>query len=321
MKKMITSMTILAIALGLAAVPVWAYFTHSVRITNNTFASGTAALRLFYDCRTPSDVGDVQEQTFGMDADSAIVECQIDGDGSDETTLPPQRKALVYSTSDGGTMSYRTEGDLFNLEQDWTSLNGWWGGLSSAMDHTLIYPGWGSDSAMIDESTDVLSVGNSGSVPLTLFVTMQLEAFDEDEVAEATVIEPQDGFSGTPTGGDRVDPYLDTDWLTTHAYDPHLADKLHVRIERLNGFGEVQPGATYEDVLSSLIDQPLTLLVVQPNEVALVKFSWWWDQVGTPEDVQNRFFDYRTVFTGQQVGVSDPVGLAPMWPDFVPVTH
>lgn len=273
MRKIYLSLFTMFVALGLTAMPVAAFFTAQATVTNNTFSTGTLALRLFYDC-----IGEEENTAL----DSAIVDCS--GEGQNE------RGSLRYLPADGAT--YDDDDFIFNLEGDWTQDNGWWAGLSSAIDHTLIFPGWEFSTPPFSES-DILSVGNSGDLPLTLTMNLNFENAGVDEENE-----PKDGLN--PNGGDRIDPWNDSEWETEEerTYYKNLAKVINLRVERVDGVGGVLE-TTSGNLFDLVNGVPIEFGELSPNEVANIRFSW--DMEEEAGNVyQNRIFDYAIVFDGVQ---------------------
>ncbi len=318
-KRVIISLTTIGLALASSAMGVAAYFTSSVSASNNTFATGSLQLRLFYDCRTPNNQGDVVEETFGPSNDFAIVECPIDGNGADEREqASTDSEALKYALDDNATFGLIDGGDIYNLEAlatRWTPANGWWAGLSSPMDHTMVYPGWSRRTNPDGyQQSDLLSVGNAGSLPLDLYLTMNYEAYDLSEI-----VEPLDGLLSNPLGGDRIDPQNDVQWNLTKSYNVALANRIELRIERVDNHGFVVGTSTYTGSFASLMNTPLQLDQLEPNEVAFVRFNWRWLDGENDNEFQNTFFDYSIKFDGTQVGAPAPVAGAAVTPGIVAV--
>lgn len=252
-------------------------------------------LRFFYDCQTPSGAGNVIETRFALDDLGAKVECQPDGDGSDEAN------ALHYSAEDGATIGRFVAHDTFNLEKNWSPANGWWRTLSSMIDHTSVSPTWGAEH----QALDMFSVGNAGDQPLLLSLTLQTEEFNQFEVIANVLHEAWDGKFSHPSGGDNVDPYTDEEWVSLgesgRQYNVELADRILVKVERVNAAGEVVPVGSYDGTLTQLWDRPVELGQLAPNEVAHIRFTWQWLDSADNQDYQGYFFDYSLHFDGTQI--------------------
>ena len=295
MRKIYLSLFVMALTVMMTAAPVAAYFTAQANVINNTFSTGTLGLRLFYDC------SNVEEQRYGFGHDRAVVECPIDGDGSLE------RDALKYDAADGATEDAPNTGDIYNLEGDWTPFNGWWAGLSSAIDHTLIYPGWSASTPPWQDS-DLLSVGNSGDLPLDLTMTLSFEAYQQYFEGHPLSWEPRDGED---PGGDRVDPRNDFGWVNFlgREYNTDLAEAINLEWERVDNDGNAlySGSGTLADIIAGA---PLDLGSLEPNEVAYVRFNW-----DMPEDAGDEYqglvFDYSIGFDAIQAGATPSPSATP----------
>lgn len=267
-----------------------ALFTDSAVIENNTFASGSVDLKLFYSCPgtvTTYDVGSVPVGT----GNGAVVDCPFlanDGTGDENS--------LKYDSVDGATYDVPAAGNIYNQEagSKWATTNGWWDGLSSAVDHTNVYPGWSNTTAP-GASIDLLSVGNAGTLPVDLTATLAYGAADVNEGLEP--------FDGVIPGGDRVDPLTDANWvaLLGKTYDTMLGDVINTTVERVDNTGAVL-NSIGPAKLSTLVG-PVTLGALKPNEVAYVRYNFSMDSdlTGPSGDVvdnlyQNKVFDYSMTF-------------------------
>jgi len=259
-----------------------ALFTDSAVAENNTFATGSVDLKLFYSCPGTVVTYDVAPGT----SNGAVVECPFlaPNDGSNEAD------SLQYDSTDGADYNVVAGGDIYNHEgapspYDWTTTSGWWDGLSSAMDHTNVYPGWSNASDL-----DMVSVGNAGTLPVDLTATFAYEAQDVNET-----LEPLDGVV---PGGDRVDPLTDANWLGLlgKSYSTALGDVVNVNVERVDNTGAVlnTSGATTLSALAAGV--PVTLGTLNPDEVAWVRLNFNVDS-SVDNTYQNRVFDYGVTFT------------------------
>ena len=279
MRKIYLSLFMMFLSLGLTAMPVAAFFTAQATVTNNTFSTGNLGLHLFYDC-------DGQEETFPQDVNSAIVDCTVDGQA--------ERGALKYEVADGADYDALGAGTIANLDDPFTPANGWWDGLSSAIDHTFIFPGWEA-STPPHQNSDLLSVGNSGDLPLALSLNLNFENNGANED-----VEPLDGLA-EPNGGDRIDPWNDADWGTEEGrtYYKNLAREINLDVERVDHTGAhlaSANGTLFDLINGSAID----LGELAPNEVAYVRFNWDMNE-DAGDAYQNRIFDYSVIFDAAQV--------------------
>jgi hypothetical protein len=250
---------------------------------------------MFYDCTGTAT------QTFTGPAGSlpvgevgAIVECPDNGNGLLE------RAALSYDDpADGATVAGT---QIFNNESvatRWTPTNGWYDALSSPIDWTAMYPGWATYvGAPTVGNGDLLTLGNAGSltIPSTgLQLATTAEAFDVDEAQE-----PLDG-PGT-TGGDRIDPLTDTNWVTTYGktYNTTAAytDSINVTVERVDS-AEAVVNTPYTGTLTGLLAAPVSVLggvsPLAPNEVTRLRLNW--DMPSTVGNaMQGQLVDVRFTF-------------------------
>lgn len=275
--------------------PAVAFFSFRMRWINNTFSSGHVALRFFYDCQSPGNLTDVVEDVYQGEDPGVIINCPPQGDGSDEVAALPEREALFYSEQDGATIGRWQPGDSFNLENDWTSTNGWWTAASSVLDHTLVGPLWGIGSST--PTHDWVSVGNAGDYPITLAVELKSESVGDSESVLDSIIEPLDGIFSHPHGGDAVDPATDETWMQSRRYDTRLAEKIEVTVERVTYEGIPIAGTQTTLPLAAAFTQTIALGKLAVNEVGYIQFTWKWISDDTDNDYQNMIFDYSVEFT------------------------
>jgi hypothetical protein len=315
-----------------------AAFTDTVLIENNTFTTGNAELKLFYDCYlNPSGANtqDVARTYTGgvlpVGDTGAYVECPAD----DAIALSGQsageweQAALLYagattwfgvpSNNDGATL---VADEVFNYEGAgntglWTTANGWYDALSSPQDWTNVYPGWNTfvGAGSIEANTEViamnegdfLNIGNAGSVPLSA-LTLQtvLEASGVSEGVEPLqglldVAGPDsigDTFVG---GGDRIDPLSDAGWVTAgKVYDAALANMIYVKVDRMDPSTGTAT-EIYSGTVAGLTGvTPDVLLGTDGLEPnEVVTLRFNWEMDSDADNTyQDMLFDYRMNFTG-----------------------
>ncbi|MEN8253353.1 MAG: hypothetical protein ABFQ62_03190 [Patescibacteria group bacterium] len=328
-------LVITLVALSIGKVGTYALWTADVDMENNTIATGTLDMKIFYDCHTGTGhaEGSDDEETYnGTDNSGAsrvlslvteegvLVECP---DASDVPGLG-EWDAMHYGTvainDDGlledGTMGYGDAGDVFNKENgtygDWLSSNGWWDALSSGWDHTNIFPTWqtyantsgtiAADTAVIVAGEgDITTIGNSGTIPFST-VDMYFEYETEGDANE--VYEPLDGAY---PGGDMIDPLDDAGWaLAGKLYNvagasDDIGGVVYVQVDWVDSTGAVIANIYTGNLTGAAAAAHTDIRGAVPldaDEVMYVRVNMEMADVGN--GYQGKFVDYSVRFDGTQ---------------------
>ncbi|PIZ57241.1 hypothetical protein COY23_01710 [bacterium (Candidatus Torokbacteria) CG_4_10_14_0_2_um_filter_35_8] len=303
--KILKSLFTIAVIATLASTATAALWADEAPIGNNTFATGNVDLKIFYDDHDRPD-SDVTETTFTYtwngkpNQDGAIV-------NSGQSNAEP-RTSLKYDDEpsapydNGDDATYGASGKIWNYEGpggttgDWTTANGWYDGLSSPIDYTLIYPNW---SATGWPNNDILSVGNAGDYTLDLTLEMNPEKKYQYETWEP--------LDGSMPGGDHIDPVNDSGWEaagrqwnpgngTVDGVKDGLGDYINLTVERV----QHTTGAvvmSYNGIFSDMWGHTYNFGTLDPDEVAFIRFNWTMDP-NTPDTMQDKFFDWIGLFDG-----------------------